>query len=234
MPVISLASSKGGCGKTTTALALAGELAHAGASVAIIDADPNRPISGWARLSGDRVPEKISVIADVTEQDIIDRIDLAATENHFVIVDLEGAGNIFVSYAITRSDLVLIPVQGSQLDAAQAGRTIKLIENQKKLAGVDIDYAVLLTRASPAINPRTKRHIEAELERAGIPVLKVALMEREAYKAIFSLGGTLHTLPAEEVGSRSGAIANARALLQAVIERLQQQDAGETAPRKAG
>ena len=229
MPVISLASSKGGVGKTTTALALAGELAHAGARVAMIDADPNLPLSAWKRLSADRAPDSISIIADVTEQDIMDRIEAAERDHHFVLVDLEGTRNILVSYAITRSDLVLIPVQGSQLDAAQAGKTIKLIENQKKLASVQIDYAVLLTRSSPALNPRTKRHIEAEFEAAGVPILPVALMEREAYKAMFSLGGTLHTLPAEEVRSRAGAIDNARALLGAVINRIEHRSSAQRA-----
>jgi chromosome partitioning protein len=45
MPVISFANPKGGAGKTTTALILATELADSGASVSIIDADPER----WAR-----------------------------------------------------------------------------------------------------------------------------------------------------------------------------------------
>ena len=40
--VISLASAKGGCAKTTTALALGLELALDGARVAVLDADPNQ------------------------------------------------------------------------------------------------------------------------------------------------------------------------------------------------
>ena len=40
MPVIAMASSKGGCGKSTTALILAGAYAADGYTVHIIDADP--------------------------------------------------------------------------------------------------------------------------------------------------------------------------------------------------
>lgn len=40
MAVISFVSSKGGVGKTTSAVVLAGELVAAGRKVALIDADP--------------------------------------------------------------------------------------------------------------------------------------------------------------------------------------------------
>jgi chromosome partitioning protein len=42
MPVIAFCSPKGGAGKTTAATVLATELAERGASVTIIDADPNK------------------------------------------------------------------------------------------------------------------------------------------------------------------------------------------------
>ena len=45
MPVIVFATPKGGAGKTTSALLLASELAARGATVAIIDADPEKWIS---------------------------------------------------------------------------------------------------------------------------------------------------------------------------------------------
>ncbi len=41
MPTIAFANSKGGVGKSTSAALLASELAVRGASVTIIDADPN-------------------------------------------------------------------------------------------------------------------------------------------------------------------------------------------------
>lgn len=47
MPVIVTASSKGGAGKSTMTLVLAQALDSMGASVTIIDADPNRPILRW-------------------------------------------------------------------------------------------------------------------------------------------------------------------------------------------
>ena len=46
MPTIVFASPKGGAGKSTAAVLLGTELAAKGGDVTIIDADPNRPVSG--------------------------------------------------------------------------------------------------------------------------------------------------------------------------------------------
>ena len=52
MPTIVFASPKGGVGKSTSAVLLATELARKGAAVTIIDADPNKPVSDWAKRAG--------------------------------------------------------------------------------------------------------------------------------------------------------------------------------------
>jgi chromosome partitioning protein len=103
---------------------LATELAQKGASVTVIDADPNRNVADWAKLPG--APEGLTVISDVTEETIVDQIETASAKAAFVIVDLEGTANLLVSYAISFADFVVIPMQGSQLDAKQAGRQIRL------------------------------------------------------------------------------------------------------------
>ena len=53
MPTIVFANPKGGAGKSTSAVILATQLAHKGADVTIIDADPNKPVSQWAKRGGD-------------------------------------------------------------------------------------------------------------------------------------------------------------------------------------
>src|SRR5260370_150652 len=78
MPVIVFSSPKGGCGKTTAATLLATELAQKGASVAVIDADPNRNVADWAKLP--RAPECLTVISDVTEETIVDQIQAGSAK----------------------------------------------------------------------------------------------------------------------------------------------------------
>ncbi len=153
MPTIVFASPKGGAGKSTSALVFATELAEARASVTVIDADPNKPLSRWAQRPGK--PEKLTVVADVSEDTIIDQIEEAARTSQFVIVDLEGTASLIVGMAISRADLVIIPTQGSQLDASEAVKAIRLVANMEKQGRRTIPSAVLFTRTSSAVRPRT-------------------------------------------------------------------------------
>jgi chromosome partitioning protein len=115
----------------------------------VIDADPNKNVVDWSHLPGK--PASLSVTGEVGEETIVDAIEEAAGRAAFVIVDLEGAANLLVSYAISLADFVVIPVKGSQLDAKQAARRMKLIVSQERISGRSIPFAVLMTRVSPAI-----------------------------------------------------------------------------------
>ncbi len=218
MPTIALVNPKGGAGKTTVALVLGTALADRGASVTLVDADPNQPLTAWANLGA--VPAGLDVVTDVNEDTIIDTIEAAAARSAFVIVDLEGTASVMVNYAISRADLALIPLQGSQLDASQATRAIKLIRKVNRGFNACVDYALVFTRTSKAIRPRTFRHIESELHQHDIPVLATHLFEREAYKALFSVGGTLKTLTPKEASNLDAARANAASLVKDVVERI--------------
>lgn len=222
MPVISLVSSKGGVGKTTSAVILAGELAAAGRKIVLVDADPNRPLEGWARLR--TLPETIRVIIDDSAETIIDTIEDARTDADFVIVDLEGTATDRIGFAVARSDLVLIPLQSSVLDAAEAAKSVKLVRQMWKVASREIPYRAFYTRVPPAIRERTARDIERQFSEAAIPTLPTTLIDRAAYRALFSLGGTLHDLENGDVSGLNGARENARDFAQGVIDTLR----GET------
>jgi chromosome partitioning protein len=184
----------------------------------LIDADPNKPVSAWAKLPGK--PENLSVISEVTESTIIDEIEAAAETIPFVIIDLEGTASMMVSYAISRADLVIIPTQGSQLDAKQAARAIKLVEQQEKAFRKPIPHAVLLTRTSAAIQPRSLRHIQEQLLGYGVDIFETQIIERDAFRSLFSFGGSLSELDRKQVSNVDAAISNARGFAAEVVEKL--------------
>jgi chromosome partitioning protein len=223
MPVISFSSPKGGAGKTTAATLVASELAQRGATVTVIDADPNKNVMDWAKLGG--APQGLSVIGDVSEENIVDQIEAASEKSAFVIIDLEGTASLMNSYAISMSDLVVIPVQGSQLDAKQAARQMKLIKGQEKVVKRSIPFYVLFTRTNPAIAPRTLRHIADRFAELEVPVLETQLFDREAFRALFSFGGTLEGLADKGVSNLETAIKNARMLVAELIVILRKGDA---------
>ena len=173
MPVIPFVSPKGGCGKSTSAVLLASYLAESGRSVTIIDADPNRPVSRWSKRPGK--PKNLSVLENVTEETIIKTIDRVRAGTEYVIVDLEGTASLMVAYAISRASLVVIPTQGSMLDAAEAVKAIRLVKRQEEAFKLTIPCAVLLTRTNAALRPRSLNAIEAEFVENGVKVFDVRL-----------------------------------------------------------
>ncbi len=205
MPTIVFVSPKGGAGKTTAALLLASQLASS-YDVTLIDADPNRPIKAWA--SGGNTPKRLSVVSDVDEDNIIERIEEAAQKSPIVVVDLEGTAAKIVVLAVSQSDLAVNPIQGSQLDAEQASRAIKVIKQREKMTGRALPYAVLLTRTNPVIRTRTMSHIQKGLIEAGVPVMETELNDREAFRAVFSFRQPLTGLDPTEVANLDKAQAN--------------------------
>jgi chromosome partitioning protein len=220
VPVITFSSPKGGCGKTTAATLLATTLAAKGADVTVIDADPNRNVVDWFSLPG--APQRVMVVGDVSEETIVDHIEAASEESAFVLVDLEGAASLMVSYAISMSDFVVVPMQGSQLDAKQAARQMRLIKSQERMVGRPIPFAVLLTRTNPAIQPKTQRFIQERFSEINAPVFRTKLFDREAFRAIFSYGGDLPSLKDKGVSNLQMAIDNAAAFAAEVVERLRE------------
>ena len=218
MPVIAFANPKGGAGKTTTALLLATELAAKGAAVIVIDADPERWISQWAKLPGK--PDGIRIVADVTEESVVDAIEAAEEEAQFVIVDLEGTASLMVSNAIGMADLVVIPIQGSSMDAKGGAKMLRLIRNQEKMSRRKIAHAVVLTRTGAAITSRALRNVAEQLRAGGIDIFATPIVERAAYRDLFDYGGTLGGLNRAQVSNLDKAIQTAREFTGEVVARI--------------
>lgn len=222
MPTIAFANPKGGAGKTTAALLLASQIADRGTPVTIIDADPERWISQWGKLPGK--PDNIMIRSDVTEETILDAIDEASAEAPFVIIDLEGTANTLVGYAVSMSDLVIIPTQGSSMDAKGGAKTVGLVKRQERVARRKIPFAMLLTRASAAVTSRAMRNVQQQLAQAQIDVFQTHIVERAAYRDIFDFGGTLQGLDPKQVSNLEKAIENAREYTGEVLARLRDAD----------
>lgn len=226
MPVISVANPKGGAGKSTAALVIGTTLASKGATVTILDCDPNQPIAAWGK--GQERPG-LRVLSEISEREIISAIDAESAERQFVLVDLEGTASRMVSRALSRSDLVLIPMQASAVDAAQAARAVGLIREEEQVIRRLIPYRVMFTRTSPAIPTRAEKAIVAEMQRNEITVLSTHLNERAAFKALFAYRHTLAELDPEKVSGVPAATENANKLAGEVVGVVRQLAKGEAA-----
>ena len=218
MPVISFASSKGGAGKTTSAIILGTEFAQ-GASVIMIDADPAQRLMRWSTLSP--LPSRLSVKASGGERSIQTEIDDAKMRAAFVLIDLEGSASRLTSFAIAESDLVIIPSGEEQQDADAAIDTLAEIMMESRARRRQIPAAILLARTAAAVKSKLERHIHAELHRAG-RVFRTELHRRTAFSSLHNAGGGVRQLDSTEVSGTEKAIGNAQAFATEVIEILEE------------
>ncbi|CAN7360874.1 AAA family ATPase [Neorhizobium sp. LjRoot104] len=215
MPVISFANAKGGAGKTTAALLLATELAHQGFRVTVIDADPQRWISQWFETSG--TVRNIEVVSEVTLASLQCHLREMASRTDYFIIDLAGARDALVTTAIGLSDHVMIPVQGSAMDAKGAAQILDLLAYMKERASLVIPHSVVLTRVTSMVTTKALLTIKGLLAARGVHVLDTPIGERIAFKELFEIGGTLHTLDPAKVSNIDKAKENARSYAQEVM-----------------
>jgi chromosome partitioning protein len=217
MPVVAFISPKGGAGKTTAALVLALGLVERGARVAMIDSDPNRPLVHWAMLPGR--PETLSIHPAPTLQDVADAQREARRRSpDWIILDTEGSVRGAMAFAAMRPDLILTPLTGSQLEANQAIKAAELVREFDRRGDRLLAHRCLLTRIPAAIRPRSLKAIVEQLRTQRIELLPTALLEKEAFRALFSIGGGFAGVEAGGVGGVAAARKNAEAYVEAVLE----------------
>ena len=218
MPVITFANSKGGSGKTTSALLLACALAEH-KNTTIIDADPRHPVTRWSEMDGK--PQKLTVVTNESERTILEEIEEAESKDAFVIIDLEGTASRLMSYAISQSDLVIIPLKEQQQDALAAIEVIQEIHRDMKATRRDIPYAALFTQSRAAVKSRTAKHIAGQFrDNPKIDTFAVEIVERDAFAAIFTIGGTVRDMNPLKVNGLENALANIDAFQKEVIAKL--------------
>lgn len=191
MPVIAIATSKGGSGKTTLAAGLADLLRRQGRSVECIDTDPNRNLHDWLSDPRNGIP-----CTPVEEEAVIDSVAGAVERSDYVLIDVAGALQRGMLYAISAADFVLIPCKTDRKDVVEAVRTQELIESSGKMVRRKILHAAVLTQ----VNRRAQvtGHTRAQLEVMGVPVLNADLPARTAYQQASWNGAPLAAPEARE------------------------------------
>ena len=225
-PVWTMVSPKGGAGKTTLALVLAGEIASYGKRVTLIDADPNQPLVRWKAL--DQGPANIDVVIDEDPDGgtILDKIETAQAKSDYVFIDTEGTNNNRASIATAYSDLVLIPIQSSGMDLAEGAKAVAFVDYMGRVHKRQIPRLIVRTLIDPAIVDRNEKEVERQIIASGEPICNVMLMRRSAFRSMMLLGCTLHTFDKAEAANLAKAQDNADLLLKAVLLEYRAQTVG--------
>ncbi|MBO0344275.1 ParA family protein [Roseibium sp. CAU 1637] len=207
-PIVTIASLKGGSGKTTLACCLAVQWKLQGSNPLLIDADPQRSVI--------RLAEREQALGGI---DLLEKADKAlwkttqqAAANHGItIIDTPGFDSEITVSALAIADLVLIPVKASPLDVDRMMDTVRTLMDGVKGWAPTFRCVLTQTIRGSVIS----RHVRNELQESGFPLLGSDMPNRVAY-AEAGLYGATPSLTAPD-GSAARDIASIAGEVEALL-----------------
>ncbi len=172
--IVSLYSTKGGCGKSTLAVCLAAYWSQS-KKTALLDADPQASLA-VCRQEVLRVP-----VFEDTSKRIGKTIARLAAEYERVVIDTAGYRRNKSMEALVHSDFVLVPCKPSPFDVTEALAAVELlheIADSKARKNAPLRYAIVLTMAQ---RTAIASEIRQELENAGVPLMSAQIGQRVAF-----------------------------------------------------
>jgi chromosome partitioning protein len=181
--IITVATMKGGSGKSTVASCLAVHWHLEGRRPTVIDADPQRSI---ARLAArDRALGGVPVVEDATDQAWKTARRVAAGGGP-VIIDTPGFRSEATMACLAATDFLLVPVKPSPFDVDRMLDTLNLLITG--VSGWRPVFRCVLTQTTR--DSVIAKHIRAELAEAGFPLLESEMTNRVVYAESALWGAT--------------------------------------------
>jgi chromosome partitioning protein len=185
--IITVASFKGGVGKTTTAVHLAAYLKDFG-SVILIDGDPNRSATGWAKRGN--LPFEV-----VDERQAPYR--LVNNKPDHIVIDTQARPSEEDLQNLVRGDLLILPTTPDALALDALFQTVMVL---KKL---DVSKFRILLTIVPPLPRKTGERAKEALAEQGLPLFKHWIRRFACYET-----AALEGCPVFAVKDRNAGIAS--------------------------
>ena len=214
--VIAVVNQKGGVGKTTLTMQLAGTLGRRGVKVLVVDADAQGTATRWAASAADETPFPAAVIGLSAAGGKVHReVVKFANDYTVILVDCPPALESPVPQsALLIADVALVPVIPSPPDLWSAVGIGHLIV-QMQAINTDLQARLVIND----LEPHTTLAQESLdiLQAFAIPLAATAIHHRTAYRKCAAFGGTVHQLG----GRAAPAIKEVDALTDEVLTLVQ-------------
>ncbi|NVP57749.1 ParA family protein [Mycoplana rhizolycopersici] len=199
---ISMVSGKGGAGKTTAVILIAGEYALQGKQVLLIDADGRQNLNEWWSRSEakDNRPDGIELRTAASNASLQQILENDAPSFDVVIMDSPGQDTVLRDTIIAGSHIVMTPIQPNQDEILAAGQAAMDVADTCDRIGRNIPHLNFRTRITmPGRSLEAYRLIRpfiANLKEQGYDshLLETELYERNPYRDIRLGYGTLQML----------------------------------------
>ena len=192
MIIFSILSQKGGAGKTTLAINLAGAVEAAGKQVVIVDLDPQASAKAWHDRRGKESPVVISAQAAV----LPDVLKTAAVHGaDFAIIDTAPHSETAALAAGKAADLMLVPCRASYIDLKAIETTIDLV----RIARNPALFVLSCIRPGDKALPDSA---ETHLSQYPLPVSPQRITQRAAFVHALTAGQAVTEFEPEGAASR--------------------------------
>ena len=205
--IIGVLNQKGGVGKTTLSVNIAAALAHGGARVLLIDADPQGSALDW---SAAREGDPLFSVVGLPRASIHKEIGEIGKGYDHIVIDGPPRVTDLARSAIMASDVVLIPVQPSPYDIWAADEIVKLVQEATVYKdGLKSAFVVNRKIANTAIG----RDVGDALAAYPVPVLAATVTQRVIYAEAAAQGKAVF-----EIDAQGPATAEIAALVAELME----------------
>lgn len=164
--IISIASSKGGVGKTVTAMTLAAYF-NTLAPTLLLDGDKTRNATTWAKRGGEAFPFRVAPAEHAAK--------LASQYEHKIIDTGQGPSNDDLKTAAGVGDLLIIPTVPAGTDTDGLFLTIEALQ---RIGATN--FRVLLTKVAPDA-AREATELREALEGLGVSVFATQIPRLKAF-----------------------------------------------------
>ncbi|MAQ45121.1 ParA family partition ATPase [Tritonibacter mobilis] len=182
--IISFLNQKGGVGKTTLSVNVAGCLARQGHRVLLIDADKQGSATTWASLREDAPFQVVSMARANMARDAL---KLAQDYDHTIIDGPPHAEEIARS-CIVASDFVALPIEPSGLSTWASDLTVRQVKEAQEFKPTLKCGFVVSRKIGKTVIGRDIRNMAAE---AGLPILESEIEQRVAFAEGMTMGQTI-------------------------------------------
>jgi chromosome partitioning protein len=189
--IIAVVNQKGGSGKTTLSMQLAGALARRGGRVLVVDADPQGTATRWAASAEDEKPFPASVVGLSAASTKVHReVRKFVEDYHYIIVDCPPAADSPVPQsALLVADLALVPVIPSPLDMWAAVGIREVIANVGDI-NEELKSRLVINQLQP--NTTLAKEAMEVLPEFGIELCRTYMHQRQVYRQSAVFGQTVH------------------------------------------
>lgn len=184
--IISIASLKGGVGKSTISQNLAVCFANMDYRVAIVDADKNDSCQRWLDMRDIEKHPPILVSGSDSPQALRKNLTLLSKDYDLIIIDGTPDASKLVSTIMLVGDLLLIPIKPSMADLWASEKFRDRYEEAVATKGAPIPAYLILNEYSG--NMSFNQDVKAGLQDFGFPILSTTVKTRQAYKEAMADG----------------------------------------------